>query len=445
MKRKFLMYVIPSVSAMWIYSLYTMASGIFVAKGINEIALASLSISMPFINGVFALAILFAVGTSTIASINLGNKKTDKASEIFSMNSVILTVISITATAAVLINLDRISYFLGATDKTIVYVRDYLRLMSLYSVFAVLTYYFEVLVKTDGHPQLATIGVGISAVTNISLVYLFVIRMNLGIKGAALASGLSYGASTIFYLVHFIKGNSKLKFVSFKLDLSLIKRTLRLGLADFITEFSSGFITFMFNWTIIRNIGEIGVITYTVIVYLNSFVNMTMAGISQGAQPLASYYYGKDEKKSYSYIFKTSVKTVALVSLAVYAVCMIFAEKIAGIYIRSEETELLQYSVRALRTFAPTYLLAGFNIIFVGFYSAIEKPVYSMIISIGRGLVVMSASLMLMTELVGPNGIWMSSVVSEVVCLAGATLIFIKLHCDDMFSGIFERQLRVKN
>ena len=83
MRRKFLKYVIPSVMAMWIYSLYTLASGVYVAKGVNEIALAALNICMPYVNAIFAIAVLFAVGTSTIASINLGNKETKKANEVF--------------------------------------------------------------------------------------------------------------------------------------------------------------------------------------------------------------------------------------------------------------------------------------------------------------------------------------------------------------------------
>ncbi|MFA9423113.1 MAG: MATE family efflux transporter [Sedimentibacter sp.] len=440
MRRKFLKYVIPSVMAMWIYSIYTMASGIYVAKGVNEIALAALSICMPYVNATFAIAVLFAVGTSTIASINLGNKETKKASEAFSMNTVVLIGISVTITVLILLNLENIAYFLGATSKTIVYVKDYLGILSLFSIFAILSYYFEVLVKTDGHPIFATIGVSISAITNVYLVYLFVIKMNTGIKGAAIATGIAYVASTIFYVGYFTIGNSTLKFVPFKFDFSIVKRTVPLGISDFLTEFSSGFIIFMFNKTILISIGEIGIITYTVIVYLNSFVTMTMAGISQGTQPLVSYYYGRDDKKTYSYFLKAAVKSVAVVSLIIYAASSIFAEQIAGIFISSDKVQLFDYSVRALRLYVPAYLLIGFNIVFVGFYSAIEKPMYAMAISAGRGFVVITTSIVVMTALAGSNGIWMSSFVSEGICLIMATLIFVKFYYDDLYIEIFEKK-----
>jgi len=194
MKKRFLKYVIPSVLAMWIYSIYTMVNGIFVAKGVGEIALAAVNISMPFANATFAVAILFAVGTSTIASIHLGNKEakeSKKASEVFTMNMVILISICITITVIVLLNLERIAYFLGATETTLGFVKQYLGIAALLSVFSMISYYFEVLVKTGGCPQLATIVVCITAVTNIFLDYVFVIKLDFGVKGAAFATGIA--------------------------------------------------------------------------------------------------------------------------------------------------------------------------------------------------------------------------------------------------------------
>ncbi len=434
MKRKFLKYVIPSVLAMWIYSIYTMINGIFVAKGVGEIALAAVNISTPYVNVIFAAAILFAVGTSTIASINLGNKEVTKAREAFTMNMVMLILIGLSLTGLVLINLERIAYFMGATKTTIGYVKDYLGILSVFSVFYMLSYYFEVLVKTDGHPHLATIGVCISAVTIITLDYIFVIKLNLGVKGAALATGLSQVAACLIYFMHFLRKSSKLKFVSFKFDISLIKRTLPIGISDFVTEFSTGFITFMFNRIILQHIGEIGIITYTVIIYVNTFVMLTMAGISQGTQPLISYNYGSGNKETYRYILKLAIKTVAIFAICIYSASMIFAEQINSIFISRDEVEIFSYSVKAFRIFTLAYLVVGFNIIFVGFYSAIEKPLYSMIISTCRGLVVIVLSLMTMTALFGDNGIWLSLFVSEIICLIISGVLFAKFTYSDLFT-----------
>ncbi len=444
MRRKFLKYVIPSVSAMWIYALYTMATGIVVANGVSEIALAALNISMPYINVTFAIAVLFAVGASTVASINLGNNEKKEANEIFTMSAVTLMIISITVTIVVIFNIENIAYFLGATEKTIIFVKDYLGILSIFSIFAMLSYYFEVLVKADSNPHLAIIGVGISAIVNIFFVYLFVIKMNFGIKGAALASGLAYISSTIFYVLHFVRSGSKLKFVSFKFDLGLIKKIAPLGLSDFITEFSTGFITFMFNRVILKNVGELGIITYTVIVLVNSFVAMTMAGISQGTQPLVSYYYGREDDKAYTYFLKNAIQTVGLVSLTIYAIITIFAKQIVGVYINQNQIEIFNYAVNSLRIYAPAYLLMGFNYVFIGFYTAIEKPLYSMIISVGRGMLIITASLYTMTTIFGSNGIWMTSFVTEIICLILSVVIFIKYYYHDLVSGILSKTILTK-
>lgn len=445
MKKKFLKYVIPSVLAMWIYSIYTMVNGIFVANGVGGNALAAVNISMPFANATFAVAILFAVGSSTIASIHLGNKETKKASEIFTMNMVSLIIICIIITAFVLFNLEKISYFLGATEKTIGYVKDYLGIISLFSVFSMISYYFEVLVKTDGYPQLAIVGVCISAVTNILLDYVFVIKFGFGVKGAAFATGISQMLACSVYVWHFIKSNSRIKFIKFKFDFTKIKRTIPIGISDFITEFSAGFIIFMFNRIILKNIGSTGIVTYTVIMYVNNIVLMTMAGISQGVQPLISYYYGRDDKKSYTFFLKSAAKTAIFISLGIYVFSMLFAEQINGVFIGKGDMELFNYSVRAFRMYVPVYLIVGLNIVIIGFYTAIEKPMYSMLLSIGRGLVVIVASLLIMTSVFGENGIWISSFVSEFVCLIIGSIVFVKFFFNDLFVGSNSNHAVIEN
>ncbi len=438
MRRKFLKFVIPSVLSMWVFSLYTMVDGIFVAKGAGELALASVNISMPFINAVFSLSILFAVGTSTIAAISLGNNEEGEANRVFTMNMVLIIILGIALSLAVLLNLDKIAYFLGATSTTVANVKEYLGIISAFAVFAMLSYYFEVLVKTDGHPKLATFGVCVSAITNIVLDYIFVIKWGYGVKGAAVATGIAQMSATLIYIFHFVKRSKRIKFVKFKFDGSLLRRTLPIGAADFITELSTGFIIFLFNRTILKYIGETGIITYTIIMYINSLVIMTMAGISQGTQPLVSFYHGRDDKATCSYFLKKAFKTAGIVSLAINIACMIFAEKISGVYIRSHEAEILKYSVRAIRLYAPAFLVLGFNIVFAGFYAAIEKPLYSMIISIGRGFVVITLSMFFMTRLLGENGIWLTSFVSEVICLIIAAIIFAKFYYKDLFEDIME-------
>lgn len=440
MRRKFLKYAVPSVLSMWVYSLYTMVDGIFVANGVGETALAAVNISMPFVNAVFALSIMFAVGTSTISAISLGNNEENKASETFTMNMSVLILIGIGVTAGVLLNLERIAYFLGATENTIAYVKEYLGVISAFTIFPILSYYFEVLVKTDGRPRLSTLCVCISAITNIVLDYIFVMKLGYGVKGAAIATGIAQMMPVMVYVFYFVYKSSKIKFVCFKFEFSVLIRTMLIGISDFITEFSSGFIIFIFNITILKNIGEIGIITYTIIMYLNNIVITTMTGISQGNQPLVSYYYGMGEQKTCLYFLKIAIKSVGVISLIICAVCLLFAEKICGVFISADETQLLEYSVKAIKWYSPAYLVVGFNVIFSGFYAALECPLYSAAISVGRGFVVITICLLTMASLFGEKGIWLSSFLSEAICLIGAIVIFVRFYYRYVFDDILEKE-----
>jgi len=239
-------------------------------------------------------------------------------------------------------------------------------------------------------------------------------------------------------MFHFLFKSKHIKFVKFKFDFNVVKRTLPIGASDFITELSTGLVIFMYNRIILAYIGEIGIISYTVIMYLNNLVLMTMAGISQGTQPLISFYYGKKDDKAYTYFLKNAVWTVVFVSLAIYAVCINFSENIVGVYINRNQTEIFEYAVYCLKVYSPVYLLMGFNHTLVGFYSAIEKPRYSISISICRILFIV-VSLFLMVALLGSNGIWMSSFVSEMICLIMCIIIFVKFYYDDLFEDVPEK------
>ncbi len=212
-----------------------------------------------------------------------------------------------------------------------------------------------------------------------------------------------------------------------------MKRAICVGAPDFITELSTGITIFMFNRTILLLIGEVGVVTYTVISYVNTLIMMTMIAVSQGMQPLVSYNYGKGDKASFAYYLKLAVKTVCILSLAAYAICTIFAEPISRFFIDKEQVELLSYSVKSLRIYAPAFLILGFNIILSGFYSAVEKPKFAMIISLGRGLIVIAASLFVMVNVFGDTGVWLSTTVSELICLIVSITIFAKYFFKDLF------------
>ena len=415
--KQFLRYLGPSVVAMWVFSLYTIVDGIFVSKGVGELALAAVNISMPFINFVFAISVLFSTGASTIIAMYLGKKDLENANEAFSLNLFTITILAIIITVTSILGLDYLAKVLGATPDTIGYVKDYLFIISLFNIFFIVSYSLEVIVKADGFPFLATIGVVISAITNIILDYIFVIKLGYGVKGAAVATGIAQVLSTVFFLSHFLRKKSTLRFVKFKFNFNTIKRIIFLGFPDCTSELSVGIVTILFNQTLLRLIGQDALISYSVICYVNTLILMTMIGITQGAQPLISFYFGAGEIDKVNHLLKMGLKTVLITSLVVFGSSILFAGNITGLFINPQETQLFNNTISVFKLYSISFLFVGFNLIISGFFVSIEQPLYSSIISLGRSLVLVTISLFLLTKLFGGDAIWVTTAVSEFVCL----------------------------
>ena len=417
LKSDFLRFIIPSIIAQWVFSLYTMVDGIFVARGVSEVALTAVNISMPFTTGLFSVSILFAVGNSTIVAIFLGQGEKQKANEVFTQNVVLLCILSVLITILVMIFLDPFARFLGATDHILPYARTYIGTIAPFSVVYILSYSFETLIKTDGYPKLATIYVTSGALLNCILDYILVMVLHKGVWGAAFATGISQAAVILLYLWHFLGSKGTIRFSKFHLMPSEIGRQIRNGMSSGITEFSSGIIIFFFNQAILKYIGEYALVSYTIISYVNTIVVMSMAGIAQGTQPLISYYYGKNEPEKYKKLLKYGMVAAAAGSVTAVLICYVGAERIVGLFLKASEASLSIYSVRVLRLFILSFLLAGFHVVLGGYFTSVEKAGFATMISLTRSLVALVISLVFLTAVFGGEAIWWAPLIAESCCL----------------------------
>lgn len=417
LKGDFLKFIIPSIIAQWVFSLYTMVDGIFVARGVSEVALTAVNISMPFTTGLFSISILFAVGNSTIVAILLGQGNRKKANEVFTQNVVVLCVLSVMITTLVLTFLEPFARFLGATDNILPYAKEYIGTIAPFAIAYTLSYSFETLIKTDGYPKLATIYVTLGAVLNCILDYLMVMAWHWGVRGAALATGISQVSVIVLYLWHFLGPKGTIKFAKFHFQISVVGRQIRNGMSSGVTEFSSGIIIFFFNQAILRYIGEYALVSYTIISYVNTIVVMSMAGIAQGSQPLISYYYGKNEPNKYKKLLKYGLAAAAAGSVVAVLGCYLGAGGIVSLFLDAKESVLAEYSVRVFRIFILSFLLAGYNVVIGGYFTSVEKAGFATAISLTRSLIALVASLVFLTAIFGGEAIWWAPVIAESICL----------------------------
>ena len=425
LKGDFMKFIIPSIAAQWVFALYTMVDGIFVARGVSEVALTAVNISMPFSVGMFSISLLFAVGNSTIVAIKLGQGKKKEADEIFTQNIVMMTIVSIVISIVVLTFLEPFARFLGATDNILPYAKDYIGTIAPFAAAYILSYSFETLIKTDGYPKLATIFVTSGAVLNCILDYLLVIVFPFGVKGAAFATGFSQAAVIVLYLTHFLGKNANIRFTKFKVRLDVVARQIRNGLSSGITEFSSGIIIFFFNQAILMFINEDALVSYTIISYVNTLVIMSMTGIAQGVQPLIGYYLGKGEQGKCKRLLKYSIVSGTAFSVGSVILCYLLAGGIVSLFLEDMNSELAVYSVRVFRIFTTSFLLAGFNVVIGGYFTAVEKAGFATAISLTRSILALVGALVVLTALFGGEGIWWAPLVAEGVCLGMTAVMFV--------------------
>lgn len=414
--KTFFKYVIPTILAMWVFSIYTLVDGLFVSHFVGPEAFSAVNLAMPVTNGLFSLGILVSVGTSTRIGINLGKNNIAKANEIFSSVLYLSGFLALVISLVLMIFIKPLANFLGATGQLQVLVVDYLSFVLPFTFFFIVSYILEVLVKVDGMPILSTIGVLSSAVTNIVLDYIFIRYFHWGIKGAAFATGLAQILSFIIFIRHFILRRGKLRIVRLWPKMSGLAKSMKIGFGDFLTELSYSAILFFFNRTLLDIYGENGLISYTVVNYVSLLLTMTMSGITQGCQPLFSVYYGKYDLRSIRKIFLSALVSLFVTSLVFFVPAQAFPSSLIGLFLSKEDPEVFSLSIRALRLYSVSYLFLGYNIFVGGMMAALNKPRFGILISFSRGFVFIFLFLQLLKSL-APEFIWLAGSFSEVATL----------------------------
>lgn len=423
--KKFFSYIIPSLSAMIIFSLYSMVDGFFVSKYVGVEALSAVNLSMPFINIVFALGIIAAVGSQTMCGVFIGRKNYMKANKIFSFNIKTVTISSIILTVLFYFNMDTIARLLGATEDLGPLVIEYLGHIVYFVPFLMISYNFEVLVKVDGFPRLAVATVITCGLSNVILDYVFVGLMGHGLAGAAVATGISQVISTVVYLIHFTVGKSNLEFVEVKFSFDTLKSIFSLGVGDFVSEVGIAMIVLFYNIFIIKYLGEKSIATFSVISYVNNLALTCFAGITQGTQPLLSYYYGKKDYDSLKKLFRLATAAIFVTGVVFLAASQLFPERIFRIFLDVDK-ETLSYSVESLRKFSISFMITGFNVLIAAVCVSFLKPKYSVTINILRSFVTIYLALFVLT-MIEPTLIWFASALSEAVTLIFAYYFYKRL------------------
>ena len=414
---QYLKFAAATVSSLMVYCLYCMVDGLFVARGVGEYAMSAVNLALPYTNVLFSLSLLFGVGTSTILAMDLGQGRKEEANRLFSQNTAVVTAVGLVLTALVFVFFRPFLRLLGTDSLTYAYTREYLLGLVPFSVFFIISYNMEILIKTDGFPQKAFRTVIAGCLLNCVLDYLAIFPLKMGVFGAALATGLSQLFVCVIYFHHFLRCKSTFRLVPFPMDWSVYKRLLPIGLADGVTELCTGIMIFLFNRVILRCLGTDGLVSYTIIAYANTVVVNALVGTSSAAQPLVSYRHGKGDERACRKFFRYAMTAGFLTAAAVFLLLQFGGMSLVRAFLGKENEVLNLASQKALRIYSLSYLLAWANVVIGGYLTAREKPVGAMVVSVGRGLVWQALALLLLSLLPSGSAIWYAPLIGEGICL----------------------------
>lgn len=414
--KTFFKFALPSVVGFLIASVQLMIDGIFVGIFVGPRGLAAINISMPYISFVMSIALMIGLGGGVITSIYLGEGNKKKANEVasFTLASIIATMAVVSVVS--LLFIDKIVVFLGADITLAPQVKEYLTPFFVLSILLNLFAFTENFVRVAGKPNAIFISGVIGLVTNIILDYLFIVKFNLSLRGAGIATALAFIVANTPLFFYFFKGRSEIELCKPKGTVKLFKGMIYNGSSEMFSMVSVAIATFLFNRTIMASIGEMGVSALTIVFYINGIVNITLFGISQALQPIVSYNIGAKRSDKIKEVMQVALGSGAALGIFAFVMVKLFSKPIINMFTRGD-IELTNLASEAMSYFVFAYLFSFVNIIAASFHTAIEKPLESAGLAILRSLFFIVIFMKVLPNHFGDIGIWMVVPTAELVTL----------------------------
>ena len=355
---------VPAITAQIINLLYNLVDRMYIGHidGVGATALTAVGVTMPVIMIISAFAALVSMGGAPRASIMMGKGDKDSAEKIMGNCTTALIFISVTLTAAVLLFGENMLMAFGASENTVGYALDYMNIYACGTIFVQIALGLNAFITAQGFAKISMITVLVGAVLNIVLDPIFIFGLDMGVKGAALATIISQAVSALWVL-RFLTGNMtvlKIRKRHLKIDFKVLLPCLALGLSPFIMQSTESILIVSFNTSLLKYGGDLAVGAMTILSSVMQFSMLPLSGLTQGAAPIISYNYGAGNGSRVKDAFILLLKISLIYSAALWAIAMIYPQIFAVIF--TKDSELIGISVRSMRIYMAASLLFGIQI-----------------------------------------------------------------------------------
>ncbi len=416
---KLLRFVLPSIVMMIFTSIYGVVDGLFVSNFAGKTPFAAINLVMPFIMVLGGIGFMIGTGGTALVSKVMGEGDAEKANRYFSMMILFTVLVGAGLTVFGLLFMRPVALALGATQDMLPSCVLYGRIVVGFTGAFMLQNVFQSFLIAAEKPKLGLLATVAAGVTNMALDALFIAGFHWGVAGAAIATGLSQCVGGLFPLVYFLRPNSsRLRLVRTKLEIRVLANACANGSSELMSNISSSIVSIIYNFQLLKFLGEDGVSAYGVLMYVQFIFVAIFIGYAIGCAPIVGFHYGAQNHPELKNLLRISVRLMVGAGVVLTVLAFVLSSPLARLFVGYDEG-LYTLTCHAFRLFSFAFLFAGFNIFASSFFTALGNGLISAAISFLRTLVFQTSSVLLLPAIIGVDGIWYAITVAEVF----ATLI----------------------
>ncbi|ERI81894.1 MATE family efflux transporter [Bacteroides pyogenes] len=423
-----LQYSIPAIIGMTVTSLYNIIDSIFIGHGVGAMAIAGLAVSFPMMNLVIAFCTLVSAGGSTIASIRLGQKDHEGATEILSHTLMLCITNSVFFSVVSFVFLDRILLFFGASGETLPYARSFMQVILLGTPVSYTMIGLNNVMRATGYPKKAMLTSMVTVFANLILAPLFIFRFGWGMRGAATATVISQFIGMVWVVSHFLDKESTVHFEGrvWSMKRRIVSNIFSIGMSPFLINVCACIIVIIINNSLQAHGGDMAIGAYGIINRLLTLYVMIVLGLTMGMQPIIGYNYGAGKTDRVKHTLRLGVFSGVVITSTGFLVCELFPRAVSALFTDSED--LIGLAAEGVRLAVMMFPLVGAQIVIGNFFQSIGKAKISIFLSLTRQLLYLLPCLLLFPQWWGLKGIWISMPVSDALAFVTAIVSLAVFH-----------------
>ena len=415
--KQFFKYVSQNIFGLLGTSCYILADTYFIAQAAGTDGVTLLNLCLPIYNLIFAFGSMIGLGAATRYAI-LRAQGDARAQRYFSNAIFSVCILAVPFMLVGIFRPDGLLRLMGGDADIVALGMNYARIFLMFTPFFMCNYVVASFVRNDGDPSLAMVATLSGSLFNVVFDYIFIFPMGLGLPGAALATAISPILSIAVCSAHFIKKSNTITFVRKAPSVRLLAQSCQLGISGFVGELSSGVTTTVFNFLLLRLAGNVAVAAYGVVANFALVATAIFNGVAQGAQPLVSQCYGKNEMAGARKLLLLGCGTALGLAAVLYGVVFGYTDALTALFNSENSALMAAFAHSGMRIYFVGYFFAGCNIVAAGYLGAVNRPAEASITSLCRGMVAIVVCSLVLSALFGMNGVWAAFPVSEAITLA---------------------------